>query len=259
MSLHAWHLLAGMAHLRLARCSAVVDLLDPVGGVGELCADDHAITGTRVLCVELRPVGPPDSTTTSECYVRGADLVATYNQRPETQMRTQIYWRAASTDAGSTLATIELLTSVQTSSLDSCSRLTTHSELTAKESFRLSDPERGTFIRLSRETECLPSAAESQLPDCYLFRLASCPFSYAEMVPPGDARHTICERLADGDSSAVAPLRMQLSHQLFAERLEKGVILRARVLGVLVERDNDQAIVARHYASLLAEALPLTT
>ncbi len=52
---------------------------------------------------------------------------------------------------------------------------------------------------------------------------------------------------------------MQLAHQLFAERLEKGVILRARVLGVLVDRDGDLAAAARHYENFVSAAPPLTT
>ena len=149
---------------------------------------------------------------------------------------------------------------MQTNSLDSCSRLTTHSELTASEVFRLSDWGRGKHtVRVSRETECLPSAAESQLPDCYLFRLASCPFSYAEMIPPGDARHTICEGLPDGDSSAVAA-----SHAVVPPALCGAAGKRCHSAGSRAgrarQRNNDQAIVAlRDYASLLAEALPLTT
>jgi len=100
-----------------------------------------------------------------------------------------------------------------------------------------------------------PEPEDSPLaPHCYLFRFPGRQYSYAEMVRPADARQSNWEGwLHDGD------YRMELRHELFAERLEKGVILRARVLGVLLDRKDDMAAAIGHWRSFLKEALPLTT
>jgi hypothetical protein len=51
----------------------------------------------------------------------------------------------------------------------------------------------------------------------------------------------------------------QLRHELFSERLEKGVILRARVRGVVLERADDVRHAAAMFNEFLHAELPLTT
>jgi hypothetical protein len=87
-----------------------------------------------------------------------------------------------------------------------------------------------------------------------LFRLPGRQYSYAEMVFPGDQRRSTWEGWLHGTD-----YRLQLRHELFDPRLEKGVILRAQVLGLVLDRANDKAATAAHWASFLRDELPLTT
>jgi hypothetical protein len=73
------------------------------------------------------------------------------------------------------------------------------------------------------------------------------------MVQPADGRESRWEGWLAG-----ADYRFELRHDLFAQRLEKGVILRARVLGILLDRADDKAAVLAHWNSFLREPLPLT-
>jgi len=52
---------------------------------------------------------------------------------------------------------------------------------------------------------------------------------------------------------------LQIRHALFAERLEKGVILRSRVFGVWVDRAHDEQTVGEQFAAWAASDPPLTT
>jgi hypothetical protein len=87
-----------------------------------------------------------------------------------------------------------------------------------------------------------------------LFRLAGCNFSYAEIVHPAGAHGTKLQARPEG-----AGQRVQLGHRLFAERLEKGVILRARALGLWIDRAGDEDAAAQHFQAFMAAELPLTT
>jgi hypothetical protein len=49
----------------------------------------------------------------------------------------------------------------------------------------------------------------------------------------------------------------RLAYDLFSGRLEKGVILRARLRCVLLPRDGDLSLTAAHYGSWIAAEPPL--
>ena len=266
MPLQVWHGRDAGALLELARCSALVEPAQPALGLRDLRIDQQPISETRLLQIELnradatrKSVEPrgadanPDSTLV-DYYVRSGDLIATYPESPEPAMRSQVYWRAASHDARGAIAAIEVVASVQTSLLESCPKLGMRSELIASEAFQLADPERGTFNNLVTPGRGTDAEERNAVLPCYLFRLPGMKYSYAEMVHPAGAHESEWDGwLAGGD------FRMQLRHQLFADRLEKGVILRTRVLGLIVDRLDDKAATARHYAAFLSEELPLTT
>ena len=59
--------------------------------------------------------------------------------------------------------------------------------------------------------------------------------------------------------AAVGATGTRLSHRLLGGELEKGVILRARVLGLIVSSSTDNATLAGYYRAFEEEALPLTT
>ncbi len=150
------------------------------------------------------------------------------------------------------MAAIELVASVQTALLDSCPRLTLGSQLLATEAFQLTDAAGGTFTSLVPPQND-PDPESTGAPFCYLFRFSGRQYSYAEMIHPSDAHASHWDGWLHGTE-----YRLQLRHELFADRLEKGVILRARVLGVLLDRRDDKAATVRHWRSFLDESLPLT-
>ncbi len=253
MPSQCWQIENNNARLKQIRLSALVNPLDPAAGIGDVRVDGQTLAGLALLAVELPRVEAQLAAANVEYYVRGGDLVATYADRPEPQMRTQIYWRAAMHDLGQAVAAVELVASVQTNLLDSCPILSTRSRIDASEVFQLTDPERGTFAPLEPSLARAETRGPDDLGSCYLFRLAGGNLSYVEIVHPAEAQHSSCDATNSHGASC------ELRHRLFAERLEKGVILRARVLGVLLDRLGDQAAAARHHASFLSAALPLTT
>lgn len=243
-----WRLDARKASLRLARLSAVVYPLEPALGLCELQIDGRPIsTACNPLGVDLVGGAKRPSPAAVEEYVRGGDLVATYADCPAPQLRSQIYWRATSHRTEGAIAAIELVISVQTSLLDSSPRLATRSTLNVDEAVYL--PSAGDAKRV-----------EEGKSSCCLYRLSETPFSYAEMVHPAQSQESAVEVPANaGAGGDAGSTRLELRHQLFPERLEKGVILRARVLGVFLDRQGDLEAAARHYAAFLAAEPPLTT
>jgi hypothetical protein len=167
-------------------------------------------------------------------------------------MRTQIYWRAVENRAAGAVAAIELLVSVQTSLLDSCPKLQTHSTVVADSVFRVESngADRYTEVALDGRTDGVERASAAG----YVFRLAGSELSYAEMAHPADARLARFESRPQG-----ASWRIQIAHELFAERLEKGVILRGRALGLLLNRGDDLRAASAQFAAFLAAEPPLTT
>lgn len=240
------------ARLVLDRFSAQVDPTRPAAGLQQVTVDGTLLEAFHPLAVEL-----PEITGTEaqhlERYVRGGDLVATYSDRPAPQMRSQIYWRSDAHRREGAIAAVELVASVQTALLDSYPRLTLRSKLLAGEAFQLVDPASGTFSSLvPPQNDVDPEAVGAPL--CYLFRFTGRQYSYAEMVFPAAAQSSTWDGWLHRSE-----YRLELRHELFSERLEKGVILRARVLGLLLERRNDKAAAAHHWSTFLAEQLPLTT
>jgi hypothetical protein len=196
-----------------------------------------------LLGVEIAPAPGQQSAPGIEHFLRGGDLAATYADQPQPQARTQVYWRAAA--SSSAIASLELLVSVQTNLLDSRPQLVARSTIAAESVWRLDDFGRGTFVEITHDDAGVTSGG------C-VFRLNS-ELSYAQLVHPADSQATFLQVQRSETS------RYELRHELFAERLEKGVILRARVLGVLLARANDLHDAARHFAEFLAADLPLTT
>jgi hypothetical protein len=254
MPVDFWHAENGRVRLQLARLSGVVDPANPAGGIDHLRLDRAPVLGMRLLGVELPAAETSVAPSIVDYYVRGGDLVATYAETPARPLRAQIYWHAAIDRFDREIAAVELIASVQTSLLDSRPELTTQSKLVAREALRLRDSRSTEFAPVGPAGVDSDAKEQPDRPHCYLFRLASEPVSYAEMVHPADAQHSSCQVRAGG-----ADLEIQLRHRLFAERLEKGVILRARVRGVWLDREGDEAAAARHYASFATAKLPLTT
>jgi hypothetical protein len=249
MSSGSWHVEANSARLELERASLVITPLDPAAGLTRLHLDKRPFAGVHPLQVDLQRV-ETQRAAEIDFYVRGNDLIANYAERPAPAMRTQIYWRSAPLSADGALAAVEVLVSVQTDLLDSCPQVVMQSQIAACETLRLVDAERGAFAPAG---ERLAVSASDGQPQCYLFRLDACKYSYAEMVHPASAARSELQLARKGGGTLG-----RLRHQLFAEWLEKGVILRSRVMGLVVDRQGDEAAVARQFAALAIAEPPLT-
>ena len=89
---------------------------------------------------------------------------------------------------------------------------------------------------------------------CLLFDMPNSDLCYAEMVHPDDFQNSELTTATD-ERGPVWTLR----HLLFPENLEKGVILRARVLAAWFKRDDAAHGAAQLFRDFSASALPLTT
>jgi hypothetical protein len=237
-SLGQWSLVETRASLDCGALSATVDVARPQLGLHELRFDEVAVLG-EIGSVHWmasapqsgEPSGEPTAgwpTKVSDAYVRGRDLVASYERLPTWPFAPQIYWRI---DEGGALANLSMLVSIQTDSLDShpCVRVTTR--LPADEVIQF-------------ESDSVAAAG-------LIWRLPGGKLSYAEVVLDSDRQSASVER----DDNGLACCNWDL----FAEFLEKGVIRRARIESLVLPRENDSERVAAVCQLLDRRPLPLTT
>lgn len=210
--------------------TAAVDVARPSAGLKWQIA--AATIPLQLLGVELGAAEPVSSTDV-DAFVRGRDLVATYAERPPRHVRAQIYWRSltaaevAPECASDIVAAFELILSVNTSVLDEDPQSTVRSQVPAAAAVSSFDT----------------------LPGCFLVRPEGSHLSYLEMVHPVDHDRSEVRRVDD---------LSQITHSLFARRLEKGVILRARVRGAVIARERDEATAAAAFQCFSAAEAPLT-
>lgn len=82
---------------------------------------------------------------------------------------------------------------------------------------------------------------------CVLFRPAEADWSLVEMVHPLDFEH---DELSHDPEH---PDHTRLSHRLFTQPLEKGVLLRARLRAIIIDRADDLETAALRYAEFTNE------
>jgi hypothetical protein len=250
MASPVWQLAGHDARLQVGRLEGAIDLSRPAHGLVALRLEAESLGDARLLGIET-PLGKPGGTGSPiECYVRGADLVAAYQESDTLPVRVDALWRAEAPSASNgPLAVLELVVSVRTDLADSRPELSVHSALPATERLRLVDEQAARF-------DVLGPAGKSNLdpaagPGCVLFRLPASRPSYAEMIHPLDFHRD--ELTCPAASCGAAVLR----HRLFPEPFEKGVILRARLRGVLLPQSDDKRMAADSYAAFAAEEPPL--
>lgn len=186
-----------------------------------------------------------------DAYVRGNDLVASYEVADRGDVQPHVYFRASRLQDA---AGLELIVSMQTGLLDSQPESIVTSELNASEVLVLDSvmdrvPE--PLATGGGTIEYLGSAGRAAY--LFVFRLDDS-LSYAEMVHPGDfvSVSLTSTKSADGGT------RHKLAWRLFPERLEKGVIRRSRMAGWFLPRENDQQVAADVFSAFVHEPLPLT-
>jgi hypothetical protein len=251
MHLPGWHLQTASADLNLGCLSAKVVLAQPDRGLVDFRVDGRELPGLQALGPHCGDSGawPDDSL---ECYQRGADLVAAF--RPSSwPVRVDTLWRAAAgATASGVRGVVDLVISVHTDLLEIRPELAVRSLIPAIEGLRLTGGA-GATSPPSWQAAAMPLVAEPGAgPGCLLFRLPDVELSYAEMVHPADFQQSDVRR-AEGTAS------IEVLHRLFAVRLEKGVILRARVRGIFVDRANDIGRVLDCYREFAEAEPPLGT
>jgi hypothetical protein len=254
MPASTWDLRDRFGRCELDRWSAAVDLLRPDRGLTDLQCGSHRLSDTEILGLGGPATLGDQRGDLVECYHRGPDLIAAYRESPEWPVRVDAMWRAAPGAQGAPiLAAVDLIVSVRTELLESWPELAVRSRIPSREILRLVSADSAQFAPFP-DIAAVPVVVNSESgPGCLLFRLPDAGLSYGEMVHPADFQRSQLKRPA-GETSPI-----EVRHRLFAERLEKGVILRARVRGVWVDGADDTRQVAGCYAAFAAAEPPLGT
>ena len=241
-----WKLQDSKASLTLGDLDCRLDSSHPFAGMSATIAG----ATLRLFRVELSAASQQPTDQSPECYVRGCDLVCTYLDDDERKIRGQVYWRAL--EWGPTRAPgVDLIVSVQTSLLDSNPTLSVRSSAQASEVLRVKqfDPAATENI-LKPDPNAHIVTVQGTMPACFLFRLNAAELTYVEMVHPADFVSSCFHETAPGE--------MEHSTQLFRGPLEKGVILRSRLRGVIVPRAGDVVAAVGCYREFAASEPPLT-
>ncbi|HZZ26635.1 MAG TPA: hypothetical protein VFE46_01405 [Pirellulales bacterium] len=277
-----WQLAANSARITCPAWNATLDLQHPDRGLmlrlansGGNLESSKASSPLQILAAKFgneEPLVPAHI----DAYVRGNDLIASYDAAGSQQIRVQIYWRCltpaefAPAAADQVLAAFDLIFSMNTSLLDSepksqvrsvfsseCAML--HLKPSASKKFH---PEQIQLPVASTATEQgLVFTAANQATGCFMVRREACPFSYVEMVHPNDFYRSSIVASSLPSPSQRPPAetnRIAIEHNLFPLRLEKGVILKARVRSAVISRQQDEATVVAAYQQFLSTELPLT-
>ncbi|HEY2892561.1 MAG TPA: hypothetical protein VGJ16_00050 [Pirellulales bacterium] len=252
MTAPRWQLEDDLARLRFPRVQAELALAAPEGGLGRMSFGGSPVEGLRLLALSSPTARKASSARLVESFGRGGDLIARYADWPEMAMQAQLAWRTASPSFGNVLAGVEMVISVETSLLDSCPTMAIVSQVPAQTALNLPDQSSDTFAHIDATRGLAPTAAAG----CYLFRLDNLRCSLVQAVHPVDAPTNRLEQ--SPRSPGGEKTNYLLRHELFAAQLEKGVILRARVLAALIEREADEAAAKALYKAFLDQPLPLT-
>lgn len=225
----AWSLTDGVASRPFADGAVRLDLARPVEGLRiPLDGGRH----DHLLGVELSSL--------ADHWVRGADVAAVYEPSDPRHLRSTVLWRAHARDAG--VAAWELIASAQTSLLETDVAVAVHSECAA-DTLAWSSADLPPRWRALDFGHPLPKEATAVL----VRRAGS---SCLVAVHPHDARRVdVAHR--DG--------RIAIDCRLFASALEKGVLLRSRVLAAVGPARDDESWAGPLLAAFAASPPPLTT
>jgi hypothetical protein len=234
---------------------ASCDVLKPARGLSNLRLGAAAVDDGHILGPGLSVSTTEPERAVQEVFARGSDLAAIYAPCESFPFRSQAYWRLEShpttANGADAIGAIELVASTQTDLLDSRPDIDVTSYLPVESAWQLADAETNSFAPI--ELGGTRSFQRPEAAGCFVFRLPQLPYSYAEMVYPLDFASSDLEFSARNGCSFVRTL-----HHLFAHRLEKGVVLRARVLGLWLRREDDLRVAASHFQLYSHSEPPLT-
>jgi len=227
-----------------------IDVAHPEDGLCSVTIDKHRLTGQLLRTHSngydrfVWPLPVADS------YVRGTDLVASYQPSADWPYSPQIYWRANALESiDGLIGSLSLLVSVQTHLLETHPQVAVTTHLEADEVWQLM-PGSDNCIQVGRN-EIHAAYPTSPGMYCVLVRLTHLPVSYCEFMRSSD--FNALDVANDGTGS------YRINWALFGEFLEKGVIRRARAFSAFLPRTNDLELAAACCDMLKLDSLPLTT
>jgi hypothetical protein len=204
----AWTLANAVATARAGTLEARLDLAAIAAGLVVAGGCDH------LLGVDLHaPAASP-----TDHWIRGADLTAVYEPADARRLRATVMWRACATP----VAAWELVASAQTSLLHADATVAVVSQVSGNDVLWTAAAARWTPLS---DTATLPAEATA-----VLVRRASTSVLVA-VHPQDHVRITVAR---DGDASRV-------ECGMFSAAIEKGVILRSRVLAAVGPAEKDQS------------------
>lgn len=225
----AWSLIDGIASQPLPEGDVRLELAEPSAGLRIRRADGRA---DCLLGVDLSDL--------ADHWARGRDVAAVYEPTDPRRLRSTVMWRTHPRDGGVTAW--EVIASAQTSLLETDVTVAVHSEIEADEL---------VWSTADLPPRWRPLAAGHPLPkdgSAVLARRAGSTCLVA--VHPADARQV---DVTSGGGRCVIDCR------LFGSALEKGVLLRSRVLAALGPSHDDEAWANRLLAAFAASPPPLAT
>jgi hypothetical protein len=244
-----WKFQRPVAELQLGSLAARIDASQPQLGLHQLRLQTQAVSGSLFSLKPSELAAWPAAL--ADAYVRGSDLVATFEPANDWPYAPTIYWRAEQPAAGrGALTALSLLVSIQTNLLDTHPRVCVATELPAAEVLQLSTGagcQVNATVLKSQTCSITSDAATTGM----LWQLPGGQLSYVEIAEANDFRQLVIERDDRGICRA--------EWALFAEFLEKGVIRRARLQAAFLPRENDAERAAELCRSLESRPLPLTT
>jgi hypothetical protein len=244
-----WRINQNQASVNASGLSARVNLQQPHSGLVDVVW--HGTSWPHSRLFQVRPPRSGSRYDLLDAYVRGRDLVACYRTPSHESLAIQVYWRfIAHPDLDA--AGVELIVSVQTELLDDDPCLTVGSELSCCDVLQAGVPITAAFTRVSPVERASSEPCRGTGTGLFLYRLDAERGGYLEMVHPADFFRADFERGSEPDV-------LRSRFELFEERLEKGVLRRARASGLLLRRGQDAESVAWEcYRRWLVSAAPLT-
>ncbi|MGE0757182.1 MAG: hypothetical protein AB7O38_09185 [Pirellulaceae bacterium] len=246
-----WKRQANEAVLEEGPLRAAVNLAAPEEGLRAVTITDgsqtHPFSAAHLLRLQFSPELRATQPQLSDAWIRGADLIGVYTPAGDLALRCEVYWRSLSKIADGAPG-VELIMSIQTDHLGAAASTRVHSDLPAGELLWVCDldhPEARALDCQSGPVVCTPERGLG----LFLWRSATIPWTYVEMVYPGD--------FISASASAVGGER-QLRWDLLPETIEKGVIRQARLRGCFVPGAGDVPDAVAAYRAFAGSALPLT-